>query len=320
MVLEIADNDVAGVIDYEAEMRRVEQVALRRYSDNSRRGHKVALLSYFAYCKARGKTALPSGGQQIAGYMIALAGEGKTIGTITTYKNSILTAHRNMGFEVADTKVVRDVLSGLRRTLKARPKQAKAFGATHLAAVVATARIPRKGQGGRLEKPAAANKRGLFDIAFVSVMMDGLLRVNEAAALTWADVTRPDDNGESMIFIERSKTDKVGDGVWLPLGAEASKALWAWYKVSDKQGRVFNLSVDGLMLRVKAICRAAGFDDEFSSHSFRVGMSVELSKAGFDLAGLMSAGRWKTPSVVARYTEQTRDNGGAVRSYHRRLG
>ena len=69
-----------------------------------------------------------------------------------------------------------------------------------IAAIQATARIPRRGRGGRLETPETAEARARVDVALALTLRDGGLRVSEAAALAWDDVERwPDGSGRLTI-------------------------------------------------------------------------------------------------------------------------
>jgi hypothetical protein len=48
-------------------------------------------------------------------------------------------------------------------------------------------------------------------------------------------------------------------------------------------------------------------------------MAQDLVAAGFDVVAIMQAGRWRSPEMVARYTERLHAGRGAVAQYHRRL-
>ena len=53
----------------------------------------------------------------------------------------------------------------------------------------------------------------------------------------------------------------------------------------------------------------------------RVGMAQDLVKNGVELPALMTAGRWKSAKMPARYTErQAADRGAVARYYHGRGG
>ena len=50
--------------------------------------------------------------------------------------------------------------------------------------------------------------------------------------------------------------------------------------------------------------QAAGLGDGYTGHSGRVGMAQDLVKSGVELPALMTAGRWKSSKMPARYTER----------------
>ena len=71
--------------------------------------------------------------------------------------------------------------------------------------------------------------------------------------------------------------------------------------------------------RVKAAAKAAGRGEGFTGHSGRVGMAQDLAATGVELPALMTAGRWKSSKMPARYTErQTADRGAVARYYQER--
>ena len=70
---------------------------------------------------------------------------------------------------------------------------------------------------------------------------------------------------------------------------------------------------------LKDMASKAGIDPAMiSGHSARVGMSQDLVAAGADLAAVMQAGRWKTPTMPARYSEHLLAAKGAVAQYYQR--
>ena len=73
---------------------------------------------------------------------------------------------------------------------------------------------------------------------------------------------------------------------------------------------------------IKATTRMAGLGEGFTCHSPRVGMprvgmAQDLSAAGVELPELMTAGRWDSPTMPARYTEAQATSRGAVARYYR---
>ena len=147
-------------------------------------------------------------------------------------------------------------------------------------------------------------------------MRDGLLRRSEAAAAIWADVSREPD-GSGRLLVRRSKTDPEGVGVVLYLSVQAMADLEAIRTESvDAQGRIFGLSSRQIHRRLQAAAKAAGLGDGFSGHSARVGMAQDLAASGIELPALMTAGRWSSPTMPARYTRSELAARGAVARYY----
>ena len=71
---------------------------------------------------------------------------------------------------------------------------------------------------------------------------------------------------------------------------------------------------------MKAAARSAGLGDCYTSHSGRVGMAQDLVKGGVELPALMTAGRWKSSKMPARYTERQAADRGAVARYYQEGG
>ena len=83
---------------------------------------------------------------------------------------------------------------------------------------------------------------------------------------------------------------------------------------------VFGLSASPIGRRVNATAEAVGLGDGFTGHSGRVGMAQDLAAAGVELPTLMTAGRWKSSKMPARYTERQAAGRGAVARYYQGRG
>jgi hypothetical protein len=66
----------------------------------------------------------------------------------------------------------------------------------------------------------------------------------------------------------------------------------------------------------KHMAQAAGLSpqviQEISGHSARVGAAQDMAVHGINLAGIMQAGRWKTPQMAGRYIERITARRGAA--------
>ena len=186
-------------------------------------------------------------------------------------------------------------------------KQARGLTKEALAAVKATARVQRVDQGKHRRKgtESQAAIRAAVDLAILEVMRDGLLRGSEASALRWGDFEFH-AGGPGRLHVLRSKTDQTADRTVLYLGSAAGDALLAIRPneaVIDSAASVLGLSSRQISRRIKAATKMAGLGDGFSGHSPRVGMAQDLSAAGAELPELMTAGRWRSPMMPAKYIE-----------------
>ena len=212
-------------------------------------------------------------------------------------------------------------MAGIARVNGKPQRQAKPLTETALAAVKATAKMPRqhRGRARRGESARDAERRGRVDIALLSVLRDGLLRRSEAAELRWGDVELQED-GSARIHVRRSKTDPEAEGVVLYIGPEATTALLDIMPLGfpdvDPSTAVFGLSASQIGRRVSAAAKTAGLGEGFTGHSGSVGMAQDLAAAGVELPELMTAGRWKSSRMLARYTERQAAGRGAVARYY----
>ena len=90
--------------------------------------------------------------------------------------------------------------------------------------------------------------------------------------------------------------------------------------VVDPTAAVFGLSASQIGRRIDAAAKVAGLGEGFTGHSGRVGMAQDLAASGVELPELMTAGRWKTSRMPARYTERQAAGRGAVARYYQGRG
>ena len=114
-----------------------------------------------------------------------------------------------------------------------------------------------------------------------------------------------------------SKTDQDHEGAVLYLGPNAVTALQTIRPENPGADiRVFALSERQISRRISAAASAAGIRGDFAGHSPRVGMAIDLAASGCELPALMTAGRWESPTMPARYTRAQAAGRGAVARYY----
>lgn len=126
-----------------------------------------------------------------------------------------------------------------------------------------------------------------------------------------------ESDGTGRLTVTRSKTDPEGEGAVLFVSAPTIEALRAVRPAkASADDSIFGLSDDQIARRVKAAAEAAGLGEGFTGHSARVGMAQDLARAGAELPALMTAGRWQSPTMPARYTRAEQAGRGAIARYY----
>ena len=189
-----------------------------------------------------------------------------------------------------------------RRTAGDRGRgQARPFGVSDLAAVLATCHRPRR-RGRGVESEEVALERGRVDAVIAGLLFMAGMRRSEVSALRWAEVVELTDGDGILVTVRRSKTNQEGevndvrfvkDGV-----ARALRTLRAATS-PDPGDRVVPLSAQMIGLRFTAAALAAGVESRVTAHSGRVGLASELTSRGASTTDVMLAGNWKTSRMVA---------------------
>lgn len=167
------------------------------------------------------------------------------------------------------------------------------------------------------------------DRALLAVAYDTLCRRSELVAVEVGDIGHGDD-GSGTVLVQRSKGDQEGEGSVRYLAHDTMGYLQAWLdRAGFSQGRLFRsvgeggsvgdcLSAGEMAKIVKRMAKAAGIDaDAINGPSARIGGAQDLTGAGIELAAIMQAGGWKSPTMPARYGEKLQARRRLWRSWHR---
>ena len=205
--------DEAGVLT-EADVRRMRAVYEHEVSNNTRANYRAQWRRFTDWARSRGTDALLADPVQVAAYLAERMELHKhKPATLRAAAAAIGFIHSSSRLDnPCDTKDVKKTLSGATRKAGSQQSQAEGLTDRALEAVRATAYIPRRSRGGNFESAETARRRGQVDTAMISLMRDALLRVSEASALRWEDLTAAED-GTGRLIIRRSKTDTHGEGV-----------------------------------------------------------------------------------------------------------
>ena len=284
---------------------------------NTKTNYRAQWRNFLVWALGKGIRAFPASPAQVAAYLAERIEEhGHKPATLRVAASAIAFVHKTAGMDdpCASPEVKRTLRSAARKAGRSQ-KQAEALTIEALAAIRSTACKPRRGRGGRFESQQTARDRGNMDIALISLMRDAMLRVSEAAVLTWKDIVTEAD-GTGRLLIRRSKTDAEGEGAVTFVSAETMAALGLIRNGPVYTDSVFGLRPNQISRRIKQAAQAAGLGDGFSGHSPRVGMARDLARAGIELPSLMNAGRWRTPAMPAHYTRNEIAGRGAVARFY----
>ena len=272
----------------------VARVMARRRDDqapNTRRAYDRIGISWERWLAGRGVAASPLAVQVYLEEMIA--DRGWTLATVRQTLAGIVQRERaNGGPSVQADPGLAEYMRAVARSLGRPQRQARPLTAEALVAIEAGCDI--------------------MSAATCALMRDGLLRVSEAAALRWRDVSIDIYGG--LIRVGRTKTDPAGAGKTLYVGRHAVELLVEIAR--GPQETVLRGGHATLYRRIRQAGIDAGLGDGFSGHSPRVGMAQDLAAAGVPMAALMEVGRWRSTATALRYIERQQAQRSAVAHYY----
>ena len=311
-------NGAGTVVQVSEEARcRITEALEQTLAPTTRINYMSQWRKWEMFAGERGYPVFAADPVHLADWITQRADDGQKPGTIRMGLAAVGSVHRQANLRnPAEDEGVRATMRGITRIDGRAQKQAAGLTVASLAAIRATACVPRTGRGGSLETAETAEARGHVDIALISLMRDGMLRRSEAESLTWGDLNEESD-GTGRLTVARSKTDPEGEGAVLFVSAPTMEALRAIRPVDASAGdSLFGLSDDQIARRVTAAAQAAGLGKGFTGHSARVGMAQDLARAGTELPALMTAGRWQSPTMPARYTRAEQAGRGAIARFY----
>jgi integrase len=285
------------------------------FSPNTERAIRSDQKVFVAWCDKSAMPHMPASAATVAAFVKAM-GDEKKPATIRRYVATVAHLHRaaKVANPCADTAVTL-ALRALHRARGRAQKQAAPFNRAH----VDTA----------LRARARLSLRDLRQRAIVAVAYDTMCRASELVALRVKDIAA-DANGAATVLVERSKTDQEGEGSDRYLHTDTMRHVRAWLSAAGlTDGALFRAVLTGGRvggaLHECEIARAmrelapreAG---RVSAHSVRVGACQDMASQGIEIAAIMQAGGWKTPTMVARYNRKAAASAGGAAKLARAQG
>ena len=258
------------------------------------KNYRMVVRLFGRWCADRGHSPEPPVSPEVLAEWVDDMGGKLAANTIETRLWGISEMHRCQFLpSPTNHRLVDLALKAVKRKYGAGQRQAQALGKKEVLAAIA-----RLGSS-RLEKR---------DKALLWIMTDSWCRVSEVVAFKVSDLVRQDD-GSSLLFVRRSKTDQYGDGAYAFLSERGSIDVIDWIDTAGLKSEdpILTKSQRGALHQpldpatVSRILRRCSGRGDVSAHSTRVGGVHDALRLGCDLASIMVAGRWTSPEMPARY-------------------
>ncbi|MHB1845195.1 MAG: tyrosine-type recombinase/integrase [Deltaproteobacteria bacterium] len=280
-------------------------------SEATWRAYRSDCTDFARWCETVGLSALPASEETMARYLVHLADLGRRPATLSRRLAAIAVAHQMAGYlSPAQSYLVRDRLSGIRRSIGVAQRQATPAMTPEIRKMV---------------RALPTSLHGRRDRLVILLGFAAALRRSELAALDVEDISWVSEGME--VTIRRSKTDQEGEGVVVavPYGSHVEtcplRALGAWLdatglvegplirgisrdatiSVEYRLGR--RLSAEGINRVVARAARRAGLDPNgvWTGHSLRAGLATSAAKAGVPDRVIMATTRHRSRTSLDRY-------------------
>ena len=168
---------------------------------------------------------------------------------------------------------------------------------------------------------SADTAAGLRDAAMISLMSDCLLRISEVVAVDVEDV-----KGDGLQVLGKKAGRERGDVLYI---CDSTRRLIERYRTRTgvDSGALFRrirfqnhvtedrLGVKGAREAIQRWALEAGVEGLISGHSLRAGSAASLAEAGASVREVQRAGRWRDPTMPARYVKEAPEEGSPIERY-----
>ena len=168
---------------------------------------------------------------------------------------------------------------------------------------------------------SADTAAGLRDAVMISLMSDCLLRISEVVAVDVEDVKE-----EGLQVHGKKAGSEQGDVLYI---CDSTRRLIERYRrrTDVHSGTLFRrirfqnhvtedrLGVKGAREAIRRRAVEAGVEGLISGHSLRAGSALSLAEAGASVREVQRAGRWRDPTMPARYVREAPEEHSPVQRY-----
>ncbi len=274
-------------------------------SENTRRTYRSAIKQF-----ERWGGRLPCQSDTIIRYILDKAGHLNPR-TLDLQLTAVSQWHRYQGFDDPIRHItVKKTMEGVRRIHVSPKKKAKALRLEHLIKMTEY-----------LNQQPNSHKK-YRDLALILMAFFGAFRRSELVMIKLENLQWEPEG--LTVAITQSKTDQYGIGILraLPYGDTrvcAAKAVRAWIEHSGiESGYLFRpinrwgviqdkgINASAINTILKQTAHKSGIEQaaDFSSHSFRRGLSTSAAREGIDFELIKKQGGWRSDATVREYIDE----------------
>jgi len=264
------------------------------YSPSTLRNYRQTMKLFSEWCAENGHDARPPTPPSVLAQYVDYLG-GKVRATTIVNRLTAIGEYHRAHFQVSPARhrLVELAVRAVKRKYGCAIRQAPALGKKEVLHI-----LSRMG----------TNRKDLRDKALLWVASDSWCRASELVAFRLRDMVRQDD-GSSLLFVTRSKTDPYGEGAYSYLSRRGTDAVLLWARLASLRADepIFIKSWQNGQRRaihpssVSRIFKIRSGRDDVSAHSTRVGGVQDAFRLGCDLSSIMVAGRWMSAEMPAKY-------------------
>ena len=273
----------------------VNMISDANLADRTKVNCAVGFALWATWAVINGHPVVPARDEHLTLCLLRFAERGYSADSIRDICAASTRYHHILGLSDPVTDIVKNTMRSIATKHTGVVKQADGLRKEHLDAIARTVFAPLGN-----ERAEEAQMRGLRTLALLHLMRVALLRMAEAHALVWSDISEA-ENGSGRVLIQRSKSDQHGKGVLLYVPAQVMNLLAAIRGEAKDHESVFGWSYQAMRRRITQAGRRAGLGVWLTGHSARRGAAQELSRKGATMKELQEAGRWDHPEQAARY-------------------
>jgi len=271
-------------------------------SQNTLRAYKADIKSFEKFCKNLNLKSMPSDPKTVSLFITEISRKSK-LSTIKRKLAAIKITHKLAGYYI-DIKnpIINENLNSIKKQLGTFQRSKKPILLHDLKKII------------DIINNVKDIKKKLRDKALILIGFAGAFRRSELVSLDLHDL---DFVNEGLkIFIKKSKTDQIGEGMVkaipyfknINLCPVTNLKKWIDFMKNQKveSKKLFDMSDKNVALIVKKYVQLSGLDSsKYSGHSLRSGFATTTAESGAEEREIMAMTGHKSNQMVRRYIHES---------------